>query len=89
MLEKIRMHAALSMGRGLIKLYQNVLCRRPYLVQAVQTGTLMAAGDAISQTFIENTAIKDVDYKRMFKFASIGFFIGVSTYLVLRIAYIS
>lgn len=67
-----------TMGRGLVKLYQNVLCRRPYLVQAVQTGTLMAAGDAISQTLIENTPIKDLDYKRMVKFASIGFFVGVS-----------
>lgn len=69
------------MGRSFIKVYQNALCRRPYLVQAVQTGTLMAAGDAISQTFIENTALKDVDYKRMFKFASIGFFVGVSMFI--------
>ncbi|XP_072936093.1 mitochondrial inner membrane protein Mpv17 [Epargyreus clarus] len=63
-------------GRGLFQLYQNLLNRRPYLVQAVQTGTLMAAGDIISQTLIENKSLKQADYMRTLKFSSIGFFVG-------------
>lgn len=65
-------------SREIFKFYQRVLNRRPYFMQAVQAGTLMGAGDLISQTFIENKSLKEVDYKRMLKFSSIGFFIGVS-----------
>lgn len=59
------------------KLYQEMLYRKPYLMQAIQTGTLMGAGDLISQTCFENKSFKTVDYKRNLKFISIGFFIGV------------
>lgn len=63
-------------ARAIFKLYQEALLRRPYLVQAVQTGTLMGAGDLISQTFIERNTFKQVDFKRTIKFSSIGFVIG-------------
>lgn len=69
-------------GRGIFKLYQDVLNRRPYFVQAIQTGTLMAAGDVISQTIIEKIPVKYIDYKRTLKFSSIGFFVGVSCFFV-------
>lgn len=61
------------MGSRLLKFYQEALRKRPYLVQAVQAGTLMGAGDLISQTFIEK---RSPDLKRTLKFSSIGFFIG-------------
>ncbi|KAJ8734079.1 hypothetical protein PYW07_014630 [Mythimna separata] len=62
--------------RGVFRIYQDVLRRRPYLVQAVQTGALMGSGDLISQTFIERNRISDVDLTRTLKFSSIGFFVG-------------
>lgn len=71
---------ALTMRGRLFKIYQNALLRRPYLVQAVQTGALMGAGDIISQTFVEHRSLKVFDYKRTLKFASIGLFIGVSSF---------
>lgn len=64
--------------RGLFKMYQDVLRRRPYLVQAVQTGALMGSGDLISQFLVEQKSITNVDYMRTLKFSSIGFFVGVS-----------
>ncbi|XP_023934454.1 protein Mpv17 [Bicyclus anynana] len=68
------MYFAMAKFRGIFQMYQKVLVRHPYLVQAVQTGTLMGAGDLISQTLIEKVSI--VDYKRTLKFSSIGFFVG-------------
>ncbi|KAJ0181148.1 hypothetical protein K1T71_003233 [Dendrolimus kikuchii] len=64
------------MARGIFKLYQEALSRRPYLVQAIQTGTLMGAGDLISQSFIERKLFSQVDFARTLKFSSIGFFVG-------------
>ncbi|KAJ2947731.1 hypothetical protein O0L34_g9507 [Tuta absoluta] len=64
------------MGRGIFKLYQHALTRRPYLVQAVQTGALMGAGDLISQTIVEKKNFQSLDYKRVLRFSSIGFFVG-------------
>ncbi|VVC92510.1 protein Mpv17 [Leptidea sinapis] len=63
-------------ARGLVQFYQKLLKRRPYLVQAIQTGTLMATGDIISQTVIERKSFKYIDYVRTLKFSSIGFIIG-------------
>ncbi|RVE45581.1 hypothetical protein evm_009778 [Chilo suppressalis] len=70
------MQGTIMKARNLFKLYQQSLNRRPYLMQAVQTGTLMAAGDLICQTFIEKKTTKQVDYKRTIGFSSIGFFVG-------------
>lgn len=66
------------------KYYQEFLRRRPYLVQAIQTGGLMATGDVISQVIIEKTYWRDTDIQRTLKFGSIGFFIGVSIYALLK-----
>nr|XP_021182846.1 protein Mpv17 [Helicoverpa armigera] len=62
--------------RGLFRLCQKSLSRRPYVVPAIQTGVLMGSGDIISQTLIENIRITDIDVKRTLKFSSIGFFVG-------------
>lgn len=70
------MHFIISKARGVFKLYQKLLNNRPYLVQAIQAGTLMGAGDVISQTLIENNGFNNIEYKRTLKFASIGFFVG-------------
>ncbi|XP_063546243.1 protein Mpv17 [Cydia strobilella] len=70
------MHVVVLKFRGMIRLYQNALVRRPYLMQAIQSGALMGAGDLISQTLIEKKPLKDLDYKRTCQFASIGLFVG-------------
>lgn len=62
---------------GFFRIYEKLLSKRPYLVQAIQTGALMGAGDLISQYFIENKPLKNVDYQRTAKFSSIGLFVGV------------
>lgn len=77
------MHVLIMKTRGIFKIYQQALVRRPYLIQAVQTGALMGAGDLISQTIIEKKTLKHVDYMRTIKFSSIGFFVGVSRSLYL------
>ncbi|XP_046970599.1 protein Mpv17 [Vanessa cardui] len=66
----------MASARGIFQLYQKLLSNRPYLVQAIQAGTLMGAGDIISQTCIENKSVENFDYKRTIKFSSIGFFVG-------------
>lgn len=64
--------------RGFFKIYQDLLVRRPYFVQAVQTGVLMAAGDVISQSAVEKTPLTSIDVARTLRFSSIGFFVVVS-----------
>ncbi|XP_045760928.1 protein Mpv17 [Maniola jurtina] len=64
----------MAKARGIFQIYQKVLARRPYLVQAIQTGALMGAGDLIAQIIIEKKST--VDYKRTLKFSSIGLFVG-------------
>ncbi|XP_038208642.1 protein Mpv17 [Zerene cesonia] len=70
------MHVSIMKVREIFQFYQKLLNRRPYLVQAVQTGTLMGAGDIISQTLIEKKSLKEFDYSRTLKFSSIGFCFG-------------
>ncbi|XP_053601404.1 protein Mpv17 [Plodia interpunctella] len=62
-------------ARGFFKLYQQALVRRPYLMQGLQSGILMGAGDLISQTVIEKKST-DINYKRTLQFTSIGMFVG-------------
>lgn len=61
-----------------VKSYQNALAKRPVLMQAIQAGTLMGAGDVIAQTVFEKTKIQDLDYMRSAKFLGIGFCVVVS-----------
>ncbi|CAH0600551.1 unnamed protein product [Chrysodeixis includens] len=69
-------------GRRLFRMYQDVLRRRPYLVQAVQTSVLMAAGDVIAQTGIEKIPLTSLDISRTIRFSSIGFFVIGPTFRV-------
>ncbi|CAH0405919.1 unnamed protein product [Chilo suppressalis] len=59
------MQGTIMKARNLFKLYQQSLNRRPYLMQAVQTGTLMAAGDLICQTFIEKKTTKQMPVAKL------------------------
>lgn len=68
-------------ARHILQLYQKYLHKHPYLVQAIQTGALMGAGDYISQTLVEKKSVKNVDVVRTLRFSSIGFFAGVSTHM--------
>ncbi|KAJ6618222.1 Protein Mpv17 [Pseudolycoriella hygida] len=55
------------------KTYQRTLEKRPYLMQAIQAGILMGAGDLCAQKFFSQTETVDIDYIRTAKFCSIGF----------------
>lgn len=77
------MHVTIMKAREIFQIYQRILNRRPYLVQAIQTGTLMGAGDLIAQTLIEKKSFRDVDYARTLKFSSIGFCFGVSSLFII------
>lgn len=52
--------------------YKHLLKTRPFLLQAVQAGVLMGAGDFLAQTYIEKTPVKDVNYMRTFRFFALG-----------------
>lgn len=67
----------MKFGR-MIKWYKTTLDRRPYLMQAVQTGVLMGTGDLISQTVIEHKTLKEINVKRTLQFSSLGLFFCVS-----------
>lgn len=69
---------------SLSTLYKRALVRYPVLVQSVQSGLLMGAGDVIAQGFIERKDWQSFDGMRAFKFFGIGFCVGVSMRCVLR-----
>lgn len=52
--------------------YRHLLKTRPFLLQAVQAGVLMGAGDFIAQAYIEGTPVKDVNYMRTVRFFALG-----------------
>lgn len=60
--------------------YKHLLATRPVLVQAIQAGTLMGAGDFIAQTFMEKTPLAQVNYWRTGQFFALGLFFVVSIY---------
>lgn len=64
--------------RSLIGIYKNLLITQPILVQAVQSGLLMAIGDLIAQTFFEGTPFLKVDFIRTGKFFALGLCFVVS-----------
>lgn len=59
--------------------YTRFIKRYPIFSQAVQTGCLMATGDVVAQIAIERKSLKKVNFARTAQFASIGFFLTVST----------
>lgn len=67
--------------------YQHLLKTRPFLLQAVQAGVLMGAGDFLAQTYIEKTPVKDVNYMRTFRFFALGlvFVVSLIVYLLSKI----
>lgn len=70
---------------GITKSYRRTLEKRPYLVQAIQAGILMGAGDLIAQKFFADTEAANIDYIRTLKFFSIGFLLIVRTHSELNI----
>lgn len=58
------------------RLYKRALDKHPILVQSVQAGILMGAGDIIAQTFVEKRTLSTIDRMRAVRFFGIGFFIG-------------
>lgn len=65
---------------GLAKSYQKTLEKRPYLVQAIQSGILMGAGDFCAQKFFTKGESVNIDYVRTLKFCTIGFILTVMTH---------
>lgn len=64
---------------GLAKSYHRALQKRPYFVQATQTGILMGAADLFAQTFFTKSDTNKIDYIRTLKFCAIGFVLIVRT----------
>lgn len=64
---------------GIAKSYQRTLEKRPYLVQAIQAGILMGAGDICAQTFFNENQTANIDYIRTLKFCCVGFVLTVRT----------
>lgn len=58
---------------GFTKSYQRTLEKRPYLVQAVQAGIIMGAGDLFAQICFAPNKTVTIDYIRTLQFFSIGF----------------
>ncbi|XP_065207187.1 protein Mpv17 [Planococcus citri] len=56
--------------------YQKLLHDRPYVVQSVQTVTLMSIGDIISQSCVEKKGFSQINYYRVAKFGSVGLVLG-------------
>lgn len=49
----------------------------PYFVEGWRAGGIMAAGDVLAQTVVENKKFKEIDYVRTVKYSSLGFlFVG-------------
>ncbi|XP_018336509.1 protein Mpv17 [Agrilus planipennis] len=59
--------------KGLVKIYQNFIKTYPVFSNAVQTATLMATGDLIAQTVVEQRQLHNINLKRTIQFASVGF----------------
>ncbi|KAJ8913558.1 hypothetical protein NQ315_017109 [Exocentrus adspersus] len=53
--------------------YRRMLCRRPILVQSVQTGAVMGLGDVLTQKFIEKKC--ELDCMRTARYTAFGSFI--------------
>lgn len=70
---------------GITKSYRRTLEKRPYLVQAMQAGVLMGAGDLIAQRFFSHSEPANIDYIRTLKFCTIGFMLIVRTYFELKL----
>lgn len=75
---KIHFTATRFQSTSLSGRYQNLLKTRPFLLQAVQAGVLMGAGDFIAQAYVEKTPVKDVNYMRTFRFFALGLVYVVS-----------
>ncbi|XP_030751107.1 protein Mpv17-like [Sitophilus oryzae] len=56
----------------LLRIYQKWLNKHFLVVQSVQTGALMAAGDAIAQLAIEKKKLPEFDLSRTAKFGFLG-----------------
>ncbi|XP_046393047.1 protein Mpv17-like [Ischnura elegans] len=61
---------------SIFRAYQRILMKHPTKVQALQTGVLMGAGDAVAQTLIEKRNFKEYDFVRTVRFFGIGFCIA-------------
>lgn len=58
--------------------YKQTLNKRPLLVQAIQSGLLMGAGDFIAQTLFEGKiSLKELNFIRTVQFFVIGFVVVV------------
>ncbi|XP_063903085.1 protein Mpv17 isoform X2 [Zophobas morio] len=56
----------------IFKAYRSALHRHPVIVQAIQTGILVSAGDAISQVVVEKKNLKTANYKRTVQYFCVG-----------------
>jgi len=64
----------LRMG-AVLRYYNNLLHKYPWRTHITQTALFMGLGDFICQTTIEKIPIKEVEWKRVARFTTIGFLI--------------
>lgn len=57
---------------------KNIVRQYPIILNCIQSGILMGAGDGISQLYIEKTELGNYNYKRTARFAFMGCFVVVS-----------
>ncbi|XP_013776068.1 protein Mpv17-like isoform X1 [Limulus polyphemus] len=76
------------MATSCLRWYLRVLDKHPWKTQTITTGILMACGDFICQTVVEQKTLKNIETRRLVRFAFLGTcFVGPtlrSWYLVLE-----
>ncbi|CAB3360931.1 protein Mpv17-like [Cloeon dipterum] len=58
--------------RRALQVYLRILDTHPWKVHSVQTGTLMAVGDMMSQTLVEKKKFREMDPVRIARFGAMG-----------------
>lgn len=71
--------------RKLKQLYIKITRKYPLVIDSVHTGILISFSDFISQTFIEDTKLNQLDKKRNSNFFLIGFGLVVRMHQLLKI----
>lgn len=59
---------------SILRAYSHLLRKYPLTVQSLQTGTLMGAGDVLSQVFVEKKSVNEYKWQHTARFFALGVF---------------